>query len=147
MKKIKNINHHDLCLAAIKISEQIKKDFPTNKKLYCYPIPRGGIACAYLVGNYLYDKLVFVDDVKIADIIIDDIEDSGQTRERITAKNTTAKFYSLFNAVDFDCWISFPFERGLDNHEYGISTELNRLAEFTGFTVTDIKKRLGINDE
>ncbi len=84
-----------------------------------YGVPRGGVPALYLVLQHLSGVPYEVtDNLAIAEIIIDDLIDSGSTMERVTFENSTADFYGLFDKrteEDADLgWIVFPWESAED---------------------------------
>lgn len=70
-----------------------------------YGVPRGGQIIAGLTGHA-------VDTVEEADIIVDDILDSGATYERFRVRYPNKKFIAAFNRNEFNgkAWIEFPWE-------------------------------------
>ena len=84
------------------IYERIKK-LPTNGK--CYGVPRGGQVVAGLTGNA-------VDTPEEADYIVDDLVDSGKTKEKWLKKYPNKPFFVLYDkTVEKNLgWIEFPWE-------------------------------------
>jgi len=83
-----------------------------------YGVPRGGIPAAYLVRAHIEKAghpCEIVDTPEACHVIIDDIVDSGRTRDKHLRYNERL-FISLFNAQDFDAWIVFPWEKGTEDH-------------------------------
>lgn len=87
-----------------------------------YPVPRGGVPVAYLLRGAL--PLIIVDDVETADLIVDDIIDTGRTRDRFpeqipfvapyrkpVGEPKKGNWYAPV-PVPEDCWIVFPWEVG-----------------------------------
>jgi len=69
-----------------------------------YGVPRGGSVIAGLTGNA-------VDNIDDADIIIDDLIDSGKTRDRYKELYPNKPFIALFNKqIEKLSWITFPYE-------------------------------------
>ena len=70
-KEILELTHDHMIRAAKRVANLINQDFP-NKfgKLKIYPVPRGGISCAYLTINYISQKCILTDSIKDVDIII-----------------------------------------------------------------------------
>lgn len=76
------------------------------KTIKIYGVPRGGIPVAYMLAGFLPVAYV-VDTPEDADIIVDDIIDSGATKARY-AKHEKP-FYSLYkNSQE---WLVFPWEQ------------------------------------
>ena len=114
--------------------------FETAKKIImdnhweenCFPrlygIARGGIPAAYMISNFIPNSIV-VDDPSLCDIIVDDLIDSGETKERYTKYNKP--FYALIDKrVDekYQDWITFPYERV--DEETPVMDNLLRLEQF-----------------
>lgn len=78
-----------------------------------YGVPRGGQIIAGLLGNE-------VDHIRDCEVIVDDVIDSGKTKETYTV-STGKEFYALYDmtlarAIE---WVVFPWEdqRGADSEE------------------------------
>lgn len=124
------LNHGDMETAALLLADKIKRDFINETKiLKVYPVPRGGVACAYLIASYL-PTIEFVEDVSIADIAIDDVVDSGATKEKILSRNPNIKFYAFYENPSK--WLVFPFERTLEGNDSSIDDAITRILEFKG---------------
>ena len=95
---------------------------PTGK---AYGVPRGGVYAALLHGN-------IADTPEEADFIIDDIVDSGGTRDRWLAKHGKP-FYALVDkTTGADAglgWIQFPWEA---EAESDVKDSVTRLLQFIG---------------
>ena len=95
-----------------------------------YGVPRGGVPVAYGVCHALQRKAVDAIPVSLvgdADIIVDDIIDSGATKARYPGK----PFYALVDkrhCEDKD-WVVFPWE---DSVEGSASDIVTRLLQFIG---------------
>lgn len=77
-----------------------------------YGVPRGGIPAAYAVASMLGKGAMvgIVPNPDSADVIIDDIIDSGATRSRYPNK----PFFALVNKLEVDRdhgWVVFPWEQ------------------------------------
>lgn len=112
-----------------------------NTKLY--GVPRGGIPAAAMLMAAFRNANVFavmVDEPHSANIIVDDLVDSGATRDRYEAMFPHTPFRALIEKVDKDSdrihvpnaypkgtWLVFPWEReevGNDNSAHDIVTRL-----------------------
>ena len=106
---------------------------PINKDIFIYPIPRGGIPVAYMLMATHPGKFVMTDDPLQADVFVDDIVDSGATKEKWTAEYPDRPFYALIDKgvmTDIaDAWIVFPWE---GTAEGGIHDNITRLLQFVG---------------
>jgi len=97
-----------------------------------FGVPRGGIPAAYAVAHHLGPGCRVVDDAATASFIIDDIIDSGRTRDfwLDTSFNTERPFYALVEKQPGDPWVSFPWER---SDRDGSAEDIPvRLLEFVG---------------
>ena len=108
-----------------------------NKTICLYGIPRGGIYAAQLVASALFNKGIpnrLVENITEADYVIDDIIDTGSTRE--TFEDTDDRdFFALVDYQGKDeslkgTWISFPWERMIN--EDGPTENIRRLIEYIG---------------
>jgi len=107
---VKTLNNIDVQLLAIMLSKRvINAVFPGSKyainMITIYGVPRGGIPIAYLVRGYI-DNCIVTDNPEEADIIVDDIIDSGKTKERY--KKYGKPFFGLIE--NSNEWIEFPWE-------------------------------------
>lgn len=148
MPQLLNLSHSNILNAAAILSEKIKNDFEEEAPVFflkIYAVPRGGIPCAYILMNFLPSNFTveLVDDIHDATIIIDDIEDSGETKKKLLEMKPDAKFYTFFKSNE-DTWLSFPWERTLLGEDTGIEKELIRLSEYLKISVEDVKERLGV---
>lgn len=143
-KEIKELNHFDMVCAAQNIALQIEEDFKNyknlkgSKTLNLYGVPRGGIPCTYLVKGFIHNiSTRFVDDISEADIIIDDIIDSGRTKEQLLKLQPNAKFYALF--VNPEHWLSLPFERTLNREDTSIDDAVIRIMEYKNIDLANFE--------
>jgi len=84
------------------IQERISA-YPKDKKYY--GVPRG--------GSYIAAMLNPVDNPEEADIIVDDLIDSGETRDKYCMKYPDKPFIALIDkqAEGITEWVSFPWEK------------------------------------
>ena len=119
----------------------LRKRIPQPVKLF--GVPRGGIPAALLVSQTLaWHNIpsVLVETRHGCDIVIDDIIDTGRTRE----KYPDEFFYALVNKQQADKdigWVVFPWER-MGNEGEGPTENVRRLLEFIG----EDPKREGLQD-
>ena len=105
-----------------------------------FGVPRGGVAALYLVESELIRilghrwKVELVDDPSRADFFIDDIVDSGRTKESYLEKYPLAVgFDALVCPGDYDSWVVFPWERNAAGEDAeGLSGTVTRLLEYIG---------------
>ncbi len=104
---------HSECLLACQdlvdpIQEEVDRPY---ERLRIFPVPRGGVPVAYMLRQY-FKSAQIVEDPEKADIIVDDLIDSGATFERYTTKYPSTPFLVLFDKrVQFvGEWLVFPWE-------------------------------------
>lgn len=99
-----------------------------------YGVPRGGVPVALMVmamkGELPGRDLVMVENVRDADVALDDIVDSGATKKRIQQENPRCIFLALTAKKDYNDWIVFPWE-GKDEAQ-GPVENVRRLLEYIG---------------
>lgn len=135
--------NHGIFLHLIgELHDNIAWDFKSKPICYVYAVPRGGIPVAYALLAYNPGYRI-VDIAKGADIIIDDIIDSGSTWKNYTNKYPTIPFFALINDTirgkyqQLSTWIVFPWES--ENTEEGVSSvadNITRLLQYIGEDVT-----------
>jgi GTP cyclohydrolase IA len=139
-------------LAGSIIASQYSGDHPPGYELTVYGVPRGGLLPAALLVGALNKRLQpaqLVSGPGLADIIVDDLVDSGATMQRLYDERATGfrdKIYAAlftknvshhfdrpwFNpefmkhGPDDDCWLVFPWEEtdGADESGHDIATRL-----------------------
>lgn len=129
--------------AARKLANQLHRKFLNESgPLRLYGVPRGGVPAVYLVSHHLHKtrgEVLVLNDPDRAHAVIDDLVDSGKTRDRYGA----AVFGALFAKGDkFSCrpflhgevlphgeWVLFPWESGIEQSADDIPT---RLLQFIG---------------
>ena len=138
-----NLTWEEVGKRAENVARALCDAFPKKMGLDVYPVPRGGIPAALAVQSAMVDRgcatfqipLKLVEHQTSADIIIDDIIDSGVTRKRfgdLLACRLGAPFYALVDkpAEGITDWVEFPWERM--NNEQGPEENVRRLIEFIG---------------
>jgi len=115
--------------------------FSEHEPVYVYGVPRGGIPVAYMVAQQWRDGLSqVVFDVDEADVIVDDIIDSGATAARY--HGTGLPFFALFDKRETrwkDQWLVMPWE----GDETGSADDIvTRLLQYIG----EDPKREGLRD-
>lgn len=110
-----------------------------------YGVPRGGIPASLLVFEWLNQTdpgpfTIMVEDPGEADVFIDDIIDSGKTRDYFTSKFPGRPFCALYEKTNQDEWVEFPWERM--RGEQGPEDAVTRLIEYIG----DDPNRDGLRD-
>ena len=105
------------------VKKRVAQKIPKGKRLY--GVPRGGCIAVALSGNPIAMS------PESADVIVDDIIDSGATRERYVEQHKKP-FIGLWDktAEDSACgWITFPWESG---EEHGPEDAVRRLLQWVG---------------
>jgi GTP cyclohydrolase IA len=97
-----------------------------------YGVPRGGVYAAMLLIPT--EDFRLVETPEDADFIIDDIIDTGKTKEKYNKLFRSKPFFALVNKKLHkeysDSWISFPWER-MQNDD-GPKENVRRLLEYIG---------------
>lgn len=104
----------------------------TSYMLRLYGVPRGGIPAAYLLARELKEafNVVITPDPKTADWIVDDIVDSGVTKEKFSVY--PAQFIALYTNTKPGLWLSFPWERTLNDSDESATDIPLRLLQYIG---------------
>lgn len=106
---IYRLSHADISLAASNMVESLCRQIPAPV-LSVFPVPRGGVPVAYAMQAS--GVVAVVSNPDSADAIVDDIEDSGRTRQRYETLYPRTPFITAFDKRDFpaDTWVVFPWE-------------------------------------
>ena len=97
-----------------------KKAF--RKRATLYGVPKGGVVPCELIARELRSRhweTFVVNSAETANVIVDDLVDSGKTRRKFMEKHPGAVFLPLYNKLANECdselgWIVFPWEREND---------------------------------
>jgi GTP cyclohydrolase IA len=149
------ITYTEIEKAATHVALQMTRFFSslknTARPLLCYPVPRGGIPAFYAVQQAFNRlpisardgaSLLPVNDPAMARVAIDDLVDSGSTRDNLLLANPHLEFIPLFTkGVEYrmDEWLVFPWEGDAVGSQEDIFT---RLIQTTG----DDVRRSGLAD-
>lgn len=117
------LTHADILKAATALVDILDTASEQSYHTYrVYAVPRGGIpaALAFLAASHGRLNVELVDEVQQANLILDDLIDSGATFKRYEQHGTP--FYALFSkgpsphaAVELDKrWVVFPWENAED---------------------------------
>jgi len=87
------------------LASRILNNNPNGGKIY--GIPRGGVPVAYRLLGLLNSSFSLTDDCALANIIVDDIIDSGRTK--LTYCHNNVYFDTLIEATS-NYWYVFPWE-------------------------------------
>lgn len=138
MNHIKTLTNGDISKAADALVARLYAAVtPSMRPLGVYGIPRGGIPATYAVQAAWFREysrpLEIVDDPALADAFIDDVLDSGATRDRYAKRYPGRPFLPLFKTTEEGCWLVFPWE----NDEQGSAEDIpRRLLQLIGEDVT-----------
>jgi GTP cyclohydrolase I len=111
------LNHVQIDQLAQQLAGRIIDHTDGRTHLAVYPVPRGGVPVAYALCRHM-PQIVITGDPADADIIVDDLIDSGSTRDRFEVKYPGRPFFALLSKEDVqfrDKWIVFPWETKDDN--------------------------------
>jgi GTP cyclohydrolase I len=129
------LTHKQVTEAADKLYAQWrwKMAVPGEPKVYVYGVPRGGIPVAYLLSCFGE----VVDKPEDANLIVDDIVDSGETRGRYTNTYPTTLFMDLARYLPEGLrqpgqWVVFPWEVGEDDKDTSADDIVIRLLQYIG---------------
>lgn len=135
MPDIVDVTWEEVYDRAYKMADRITRQVvPENKQVWrLFPVPRGGVyaAMAIQVATGHHTRLTIVDDVRGADVYVDDIIDSGKTKEACLHGHHLP-FFALYDKLDGgdEGWIRFPWERLCK--EDGPEENVRRIIEYIG---------------
>lgn len=100
-----------------------------------YGVPRGGVYAAQAVAASRSARFELVEQPEDADVLVDDIIDSGNTKLRYERFHTDVPFIALVDKLGRKSdaafgWVSFPWERMTD--EVGPEENIRRLIQYVG---------------
>ena len=136
------LSHQAIETAAIATARAITEHFGikavARRMVAAFPVPRGGVAAAYAVRKHC-PSLYLVDTADEADCFIDDLVDSGRTRDAYAEQFEGIPFFALFDkqkqvfndevGAPDPGWLVFPWE---GNSQSSASDIPIRLLQFIG---------------
>lgn len=130
----KYITHTDVQQAVYRMSQRIKTHANPDLGLLfnIYPVPRGGIPIAYHLLQYI-ENGVIVSTPEEADVIVDDLIDSGKTSDLYEGSYPHIPFFAAFIKPENErsVWYVFPWEQnGLT--EETVEHNIVRILEYVG---------------
>jgi len=128
------LKQNDCLLAAGHMAQAIKTVYGDFPKVF--GVPRGGVPVAYLLSRYL-PNCVLMPSPDHADVFVDDIVDSGNTKRKYQEKycRPFRPFHALTDFMDLPepCpWVVFPWEQGLDGKDTSAEDIVIRLLQHIG---------------
>ena len=126
------LTHADVANAAEHVANLILQKHPSGP-VKLYGVPRGGIPAAYILQGKLRGMGMsahVVEHPLHASVIVDDILDSGHTRDRFEAQYPVP-FVTLFQAEPAR-WLVFPWEQTLEQTDESATDIVTRLLQFIG---------------
>jgi len=124
------LRHEDVMTASKWIADKCNR----YKLHRIFPVPRGGIPVAYAVSCMVPGSII-VNTPHMADVIVDDIIDSGATREKFPSH---VHFYAIANkcekytelaSMQSNDWVVFPWEKKGDGE---IEDNVTRILQYIG---------------
>ena len=119
MKNFVNLSWEDIFSRI----EYIKKKNKITPKTKIFGVPKNGMIISGFFGS------INVTNPKEADIILDDIIDSGATKRKYKALYPRKKFITLFEKDKKVDWVNFPFEKNINEDQ---SDTVVRLLQIIG---------------
>ncbi len=132
------LTHAAITNLIVVLAQKIRLWRPSSCDLLkVYPIPRGGIPVAYLLLAYVLSTIV--DDPAVADIFVDDLIDSGRTRDRFAKEYPGKPFFALIDKTSripmpekASGWVTFPWEVTADGKDQSADDIVVRLLQHIG---------------
>jgi len=121
------LSWNDVARMADNLKAVIAQKVPRPK---VYPVPRGGIYAALLLGFEI------VDSPDKANVIVDDLIDSGSTKAQHEVLYPDKPFYALLTKAHDDLWIEFPWERNQRNPHESVTDNVSRILQYLGEDVS-----------
>lgn len=124
------LSHTDIEARVVELAVQVAKkcDLRAGEPTKIYPVPRGGVPVVYVLKSHLFN-IIIVDEPTYADIIVDDVIDSGSTRKKFMDK----PFFALYNKLEEDKdigWIIFPWENSMEG---SVEDVVRRIIQCSGW--------------
>lgn len=106
------IEHITLLELISGLAQEILEALDSPAIINLHGVPRGGMFIAYLIHGYAPNAFKLVDDISDAHVIVDDLIDSGKTRDRYLEEYPNAEFFALLNKQEQPDlgWVVFPWE-------------------------------------
>lgn len=125
---ISPITHSQVSYACLVMGNDIANHFGDYRPRL-YPVPRGGVAIAYVLLAHFGERFALVDTADEADAFVDDLVDSGGTRERYAKSHPDKPFFAAFTKQPGTGWLVFPWE---ETAEKSVEDAFVRLLQYIG---------------
>ena len=102
-----------------------------ERTIRVFGVPRGGVSVALMLAGT--GPFMLVDDASRADVVVDDLVDSGATRKRYNEWPFYALIDKAQDAPYRNAWLVFPWE---DTSDGGIEDNITRLIQYVGEDAT-----------
>lgn len=123
------LTHLDVGTACQAMLNRIQSQF-VEGPIKLYAVPRGGVPILYLLlAHDIFKRFHVTDNPAEADVFVDDLVDSGDTRERYAKQYPQTPFEAAFTKKEGDGWLIFPWEQ---TEERSIEDAFVRLLQFVG---------------
>lgn len=118
---------------AARVAAQVVEelDLKPGQPVKAYGIPRGGIPAAYAIAAS-DNRIEIIDLPNEADVFLDDVIDSGATREKWLARYPAKLFFALIDkpaSASRSPWVVWPWEADLEGSFEG---NITRMLQFIG---------------
>lgn len=129
------LEHYDIERLVQEMANRIEEDWSTlvGRPLRIYPVPRGGIPVAYMLLRH-FPKAQIWNIPGTADLVVDDLIDSGATVLRYREAFPHRPFYALVNkktSAWAGKWIVFPWEQS-ETQDQSADDIVLRLLQYIG---------------
>lgn len=136
MPTIINLSWEDVHSLGVSLYESILNHLNhVDVPVKLYGIPRGGIYVALMLKHLVnaeeqIDNWEIVESPFHATVFVDDIIDSGATRDLFENKYPNIPFFALTHKTEINTWVTFPWERMIQDN--GPVDNVRRLLEYIG---------------
>lgn len=124
------LTNEDCRSAALLLAQKWDFQHLQPKGAKVWGVPRGGIPASYLVYSALDARGLrptWADRPEDATLIVDDIIDSGQTRDFFLKQFPKAQFEALFTHEKGDPFLIFPWEKPAEDSIERLATRLSQV--------------------
>ena len=133
MKQKRILTWEECYMLGQRTLEKITFTVKSSKSIKIYGIPRGGVNAAQVIMTCCkeQDVVTLVESPQEADVFVDDIIDSGKTREEWGQRFPFKPFFALIERTEsnVDTWYVFPWE---GKEQEGPEHNIRRILEYIG---------------